>query len=270
MRCNNKRVIILGLLCSFFLLVTISCSTMKDFWGWAGFNAQGKASSDPEDMKSFFSNVRSHQGNPDSHYLLGCYYQERGKYREALEEFKKVLLIDPHYVRAYNGMGVSYDLLGDFPRATESYEMALNLNPGLDYVQNNLGYSYFLQGDLDEAEAILKKAIALNEQNRQFHNNLGLIYAEKGQFDLAMVEFQRGGDEAWAHYNIAQFYFRKGMYGEAKNHYTVALGLNPSFTLSRTGLEAANALARVLGSADPKTIPEQFVISAQPLMWRKE
>jgi Tfp pilus assembly protein PilF len=79
-------------------------------------------------MVQFFSQVRPSQGNPDSHYLLGCYYQERGSHREAIEEFQKVLLIDPNYVKAYNGMGISYDLSKASSKATEVYQKALKIN----------------------------------------------------------------------------------------------------------------------------------------------
>jgi tetratricopeptide (TPR) repeat protein len=39
------------------------------------------------------------------------------------------------HVKAYNAMGVTYDILRDFPRAIEAYKRALRLNPNLAYVQ---------------------------------------------------------------------------------------------------------------------------------------
>src|SRR4030065_1140675 len=192
MRDKMKRVAFLALTGSLFLFFIISCTTV----------------SFDKDIVQFFSKVRPQPGNPESHYLLACYYQERGRHKEAIEEFKKVTLIDPDHSKAYNGMAVSYDLLRDFPRATESYKAALKLNPNLDYVHNNLGYSYLLQGKFQEAIIALNQAIALNDSNRQTHNNLGLAYAETGQFDLAIVQFKKAGDDANAHYNMAQVYLK--------------------------------------------------------------
>ena len=80
-----------------------------------------------KEIVQFFSKVRPQPGNPGSHYLLACYYQERGRHKEAIEEFKKVILINPDHIKAYNGMGVSYDLLEKFPEAVESYRTALRL-----------------------------------------------------------------------------------------------------------------------------------------------
>ena len=254
-----KKAICLFLLGGCTLFFILSCSNMQNFLGWSK-----SPSSRETAISQFLSNTRPHQGNPDSHYLLACYYQERGKHKEAIEEFKKVLLIDPNCVKAYNGMGVSYDLLGDFSRAIEYYNYTLKLDPNAGYVYNNLGYSYLLQGNLDDAITSLKGAISINDQDPRFHNNLGLAYGEKGEYDLALAEFKVASDEAKAHHNMAQIYFKKGLLDEAKNHYAIALKLNPSLTVVRTALKAADALASIFEPIPNKVEPKQLVIPDQP------
>ena len=217
-----------------------------------------------KNMVRFFSQVRPSQGNPDSHYLLGCYFQERGSHREAIEEFQKVLLIDPNYVKAYNGMGVSYDLSRNSSKAIEVYQKALKINPKLDYVLNNLGYSYLLQGHIDEAISAFEKAIALNPKEMRYHNNLGLAFAQKDQFELAFSEFVKAGDESEAHYNIARLYYERGRYHEARGHYAKALGLNPQSTMVRTGVEVVNALARIFQPSSHETGQEALVEPDSP------
>jgi tetratricopeptide (TPR) repeat protein len=210
----------------------------------------------PKEMARFLQNVRSPGGNPEAHYLLACYYQERERHREAIEEFKKVLLIDPGYIKAYSGMGVSYDLLKDYPLAIECYQNALELDPNLDYVENNLGYSYLLQGNHEEAISAFQRAIGLNAKENRFHNNLGLAYAINGQLDKALEEFKLGGDASKAHFNVAQFYHKKGLYPLAQFHYSTALTLDPSFVHARLALKAVNALVRILK-------PEALAIDAK-------
>jgi tetratricopeptide (TPR) repeat protein len=251
MKPKSKKAMCLVLIWSFILFSMAGCSAIRNILGYATFwNDKAKANL-----------IR---GNPDSHYLLACHYQERGRHKEAIEEFNKVLFIDANYVKAYNGLGVSYDLLRDFPKATESYKKALTLNPNLDFVYNNVGYSYLLQGNLDESINAFKKAISLNDQEKRFHNNLGLAYAEKSQFDLALAEFKQAGDEAKAHYNMAQLYFKKGLYDEAKSHYTAALNLNFSSTVVRSALEAANSLARIFQPDTQSAKPEELIILEKP------
>ncbi len=231
---------------------------MQSILGWPSYDSRDA------EISRLLSNVRPYQGNPDSHYLLACYYQERGKHKEALEEFKKVLSINPNYAKAYNGMGVSYDLLGDFSKATEYYNYSLRLNPTADYVYNNLGYSYLLQGNVDEAIIALRKASDLNNKDKTFHNNLGLAYGEKGQYDLALAEFKLASDEPKAHFNMAQIYFKKGLMDEAKNHYAIALELNPSQTVAQTALKATDALAKIFESTPAKVEPKQLVVPDPP------
>jgi tetratricopeptide (TPR) repeat protein len=241
-----KKIIVLILLVVFPLFIVLGCSTTLS----------------EKDIVQFFSSTRKSQNNPDSHYLLACDYQEKGRHRKAIDEFEKVLLIEPNYVEAYNGIGVSYDLLGDFLKAIEYYETALRLNPNLAYVYNNIGYSNLLQRNLDEAISLFKMAIALNDQHKKVHDNLGLAYIMKGQMELAITEFELGADEASARYNIARFCYERGFYHMAKIHYARALSLDPSFTNARTGLEAADALSTIF-ERDTKRIEEEELITQE-------
>ena len=265
MKRRFNRLSLLGLIGASFFFFSIGCTGVKNFLGLSK-----PADSTETIISRFLSDTRPQPGNPHSHYLLACYYQERGRHKEALEEFRKVLLIDPNYVKAYNGMGVSYDLLGDFSPAIEYYNYALKLDPTLGYVYNNLGYSYLLQGNFDDAIPALNKAVSINNQDKRFHNNLGLAYGEKGQYDLALAEFKLTSDEAKAHYYMAQLYFRKGLFGESKSHYAMALTLNPSLTVVRTALKAADVLARIFEPMPIKADPKQLVIPDQPMIGKEE
>ena len=265
MNSRVKKSLLFGLICIAFLVFVISCTSIKNILGWS----KSSDSRDPS-ISQFFSDMRPHPGNPNSHYLLACYYQERGRHKEAIEEFRKVLLIEPTYVKAYNGIGVSNDLLGDFDTAIKYYNMALSLNPNLDYIYNNLGYSYLLQGNLDDSIVALKRAIVINGKDQRFHNNLGLAYGEKGEFDLALAEFKLASDKAKAHHNMAQLYFKKGLLEEAKSHYAIALKLNPSLTVVRTALKAADALGRIFEPLPDKVEPKQLVIPDQPIIGKEE
>ena len=224
---------------------------------------QGEPESNP-DLSEFFSTIRPSPGNPDSHYLLAGYYQQRGQHREAVAEFKKVISIDVKYVKAYNGLGISYDLLGEFSNAIASYEAGLALAQEQAYLHNNLGYSYLMQGNPDEAIPALQRAISLSPEEPRFHNNLASAYAEKGQYDLAFDQFLLGGDKAQAHFNIAEIYLHKGIYREAGNQYAAALRLDPSKTLARTGSKGADALASIFGKTQKDPNAQTGAVIPEP------
>ena len=257
---KKRSLLSLALAVSFFIFL-LSCSTSSQRPdGVTRLNLQEMG---PKEMARFLQNIRSPGGNPETHYLLACYYQERERHKEAIEEFKKVLLIDPRYIKAYSGMGVSYDLLKDHPQAVVCYQNALELDPNLDYVENNLGYSHLLQGNQEEAISAFQRAIALNAKEDRFHNNLGLAYAMNGQLEKSLEEFKLGGDASKAHFNVAQFYHKKGLYQLAQFHYSTALTLDPSFAHARLALKAVNALMRIL-KPEPPTIETKEEHTSEP------
>jgi tetratricopeptide (TPR) repeat protein len=270
MNLKNKKAILLFIsfsLLGAFVLYLAGCSGKDGFIPWGKFGG----SNEDSDLAEFFSTIRPRPGNPDSHYLLAGYFQQRGQHREAIVEFKKVISIDPKYVKAYNGLGVSYDFLSEFGNALLSYETAISLDPAQAYLHNNLGYSWLMQENPDRAISAFQKAISLNPQEPRFHNNLACAYAEKAHFQLAMEEFLRGGDEAQAHFNMAEVYFQKGIYAEAGKNYTAALQLNPSKTLARTGAKAAETLASILGKTQKISAPRAgAVIPESPKVEEKK
>jgi tetratricopeptide (TPR) repeat protein len=258
---NHKKInkpisaVIVG---AIILSCLIGCSSLKDLVSWispSDSKEENPHGFTENELSQFIAGVRPHQGNPDSHYMLGCYHQERGRHAEAIDEFKKAILIDPMYVNAYNGMGVSYDLLGNFSDSVAAYKKALYFNRDLDYVQNNLGYSYLLQGNFDSAIDALQKAIALNDRNKRYHNNLALAYAEKGYLDLAFAELKLAVGETRAYQKLAQLCYKKGLYKEGNRYIAKALAMNssrehaePSFA---TGEPRARVERRKIGGSPP-------------------
>jgi len=242
---NKTKAGILILTVISLLAFLVSCSTLGGFLGRMFSNGPDTQISKDGDLKEFLANVRPGRGNPEAYYQLGKHYQERNLHREAIKEFQKVVYINPHHAMALNRLGLSYDLLGKYDQAIEAYNEALKIDPSQDYVYNNLGYSCLLKGDVEKAVEAFKSAIALNSEKEIYHNNLGLAYSKSHQYDLALQEFKVSGDEAKAHYNLANQYFDQGQYEEAKQNYQAALDLKPTMVTARKRLEASEALARI-------------------------
>lgn len=247
-----RVVLSVFLLTTFCLSSLTGCSSFRNMVSWLPFVDSEEERQDPEVTK-FMAGVRPYKGDPGSVYRLACHFQERKRYELAIEEFKKVIQIDPTFERAYNGMGVSYDMLGQYHRAVQSYTTALALNPDLHYVHNNLGYSYLLQGDLDSAIEAFRLAVVLNNTNKRYHNNLGLAYAKKGQYDLAFAEFKAAGDEAAAHQKLARFYYQNGMYEVSRQHLALAQSIKQNDRQIATELAAAQNLASISESSPNST-----------------
>ena len=154
---------------SLSLYLIVGCTSTKNLVGylkfWGPKNETDQTAQTQEEVTAPPQIRAELKGNPDSHYLLGQYLQQRGEHREAIEEFTKTIKIDPMYAKAYNAMGISYDNLGEFDRATKCYEVALDLSPTGEHY-NNLGYNLVLKGEYDEAVEMLKTAVALDPRQR--------------------------------------------------------------------------------------------------------
>ena len=236
----------------FFHMTISSCSMFNSNWANLKFWSKNKQSAmDEKDVNRFVAKIRIRPGNPESHYLLACYHQERGKHPEAISEFAKVLFIDSSHVKAYNGKGISHDRLGEYAKAEESYRLALSLDPKLDYVWNNLGYSYVLRGEYAEAVVAFRKALDLNEKEGRIRNNLAMAYAMTGDYETASREFEQAGgaDRSYPHLKMASVYYEKAMFRQAIDSYRSALALNPSSDAAKKGLEASEGLLQIAEAA---------------------
>jgi tetratricopeptide (TPR) repeat protein len=241
---NSDLALHLFIIGIFFLSTVASCSTVYYYSNRQHPNELGADSYKitDKDLTQFASTLRPYRGNPDTLYQQACYLQKRKKYKPALKVLEDVILADPSHVKAYNAMGVTYDILRDFPRAIEAYKRALRLNPDFAYVHNNLGSSYFLQGHFDSAIEAFKAAISLDEGNIRYHNNLGLVYAKKGLYDQAVNEFMAGRDEAGAHYKLAQVLSQMREYDRAEIHFFISSKLSHKVQQAKTKPPAADSL----------------------------
>ena len=194
---NVKSTAITVICLAFISLFIAGCSTTKNLLGYFKFWDKGR-----EAIRSGLTQEQGLRlppirpvlrGNPDSHYLLGQYLQERGKHREAIVELTKTVKIDPHYARAYNALGISYDQLGEFDKATIYYEVALDLSPSGEYF-NNLGFNLILKGKYKEAVEVLKTAVGIDPRNEKIRNNLALAHSNAGHHDFALSEIQKTDD----------------------------------------------------------------------------
>jgi len=169
-------------------------------------------------------------GGPEMERLMADLAFGSGKYADALEHYKRVLLAANRDARsteraalcalkmgdtsqasafvmkatempnaswrAWNARGVLADLTQDWTDADFAYEKAATLAPDRAEVVNNKGWSQLLRGRWQEAATDFARAAALDPKSRRIANNLELARAALAG-DLPN---RRAGesDEAWA------------------------------------------------------------------------
>ena len=243
---KTSRILLIAAIAVLFMSVN-SCSLINYFSGYVKSwesKAPGRATL-KDGLDHFMGSVRAPLGNPDAHYLLGDYYQGRGRHREAIEEFNKAIRIDPRYVRAYNGIAVSLDQMGEHERALEQFQAALMIQPDLDYLHNNMGYSLLLQERYEEAADAFEKAAELSGGNiSRIQNNLALARSALGTATPAELP-GNAKHQALVEFTAANMRLKNGRFEEAREHYSRALILDPDLRGARKGTEVATLLSDV-------------------------
>lgn len=92
---------------------------------------------------------------------LGESYFMAGKVDKAIEEFQRLIAIDPS-ARSYVFLGISYRHLGRFDEAKKYFEDGLKLDPHNSACLFNLGFIAERQGDSVQAETLFQQALHAN------------------------------------------------------------------------------------------------------------
>jgi len=155
-----------------------------------------------------------------AHYNRGLAHGELGQYIEAIEDFDRVILLQPANAEAFNHRGTAYANRGHNDRAIQDYDQAIRLKPDFADAFNNRGFSWFAKGDLSRAIRDYDAAIRLVPGFTLALDNRGLAQLMAGRFDAAIADYTTSMLEdptnATAYYGRGLARLRKGekMLGE--------------------------------------------------------
>jgi type IV pilus biogenesis/stability protein PilW len=157
------------------------------------------------------------------HFELAVSYQRRGEKAKAMEEYRKVIEVDPINVEAHNNLGVIYKDMGKLSQATEEFQTVLSLDPQQAKAHINLGVIFYLQGNLAKAIEEFRGVLDANPNNREAYINLGVIYKRQNLMGKARSMFENAlsidPDCPEAHYNLGLICEENGYITEAMSYY---------------------------------------------------
>jgi len=127
-------------------------------------------------------------------YFIGLVYNNYiGKYQIAAKYFDKAVEINPAYVDAYVGLGISYAKVEDFFMAEAALKTALDLDPALFDANYNLGHLYYLMGRYKEK--YYKQAIPYYSSAMGIDESYPLPYLERGVSLFYTKEYTYAGGD---------------------------------------------------------------------------
>lgn len=183
----------------------------------------GAVSNTAEQAVSQQTSVNETQQRAKVHTELGSLYLEAGRFAVAQEEARVAVSADPNYAPAYNLLGLIDMTLREYAAADSQFRRALQLAPSDPEINNNFAWFLCQTDRAKESVPYFMNAIKnpLYTTPGKAMMGLGICYL-KLQDDAAAEDFlfkatRIDPANAEAKYWLADIYYRKGRYFEARS-----------------------------------------------------
>jgi protein O-GlcNAc transferase len=156
---------------------------------------------------------------------LGRAYAEKGMFDNAINAYKKLLVIEPDNAHAHYSLGTLYSKKAMFDDAADELWMAVDIDPEMTEAHYNLGLIYYRQGLFDKAIKEYQIALKLlpeahNKKRTGVHYKLGLAYEGNKLFRDAIHEFKKAieltPDNSKIHNQLSVVYKKAGLFKKSE------------------------------------------------------
>jgi len=157
-------------------------------------------------------------------YWQGRLDYDLRRYPEAIKKLQKAIELDPNSARAWDALGLAFDMEGTSDGAYQSFQKAADINRRLlhpsAWPPHNLGYWYLRTNQFDEAERALKESLHYDPNFAEAHYHLARTLEKEGRADQAIAEYnltiQTDASSEDACYSLATLYRKLNRDEEAK------------------------------------------------------
>ena len=109
------------------------------------------------------------------HFRLGKVFLNRNFGEEAVNNFKRVVELNPDFVRGHIRLGLTYFKQGLYMDALKAFLQAHKLKPEYPDILNNLGVTYAKINNFPKASNLLKNALEIKPDFKEADFNLGIV-----------------------------------------------------------------------------------------------
>ena len=163
--------------------------------------------------KEYLAFIMARPDQWTSHYNMGNYQLDRGKFKEAVASYKTALRLEPTAVMPMVNSSIAYARMGETENAEQSLQRALRTSPDSAAANFNMGLLKAEKNEPKQAETYLKKAIKADPQMAQAAYNLCVI-TSKDRIDEAVGWCRKAADlrpqEPKYAYTLAFYLNQKG------------------------------------------------------------
>lgn len=180
-----------------------------------------------------------------AHYNLAAVLQVRGKYAEAIADYKNALKIKPSSVTARNSLGAALLMEDHVPEAIAQFRDALRINPSYLNARYNLARTLAATGDLKGAAAAYTRFLQEKPDDAHAQADLGTIDYVQHQYASALAHFRKAAeinpDSADIQTNLGTLLAINGDLPAAIQAFEAALKIDPNHKAARENLARARA-----------------------------
>jgi tetratricopeptide (TPR) repeat protein len=191
----------------------------------------------------------------DAHYGLGVVLDRAGQTAEAEAQLRLALKLNKYYPNALNAFGKVLAAQNRTTEAVENYEKAIQLKPHFPDALVGLGEALERLGKKAEAKARFEEASRLSPANTEATVHLGKLLDQNGEVSAAVTRYteilRAAPENTAAHYNLGRCFALLGRSNDAREQYGEALRLQPDFADAHSELAIELAKAGKEGEAMP-------------------
>lgn len=187
-------------------------------------------------------------------------------YQSSLDNFKKIIELDPKKIDSYKFIGYIYFQKddSDIDKAIEYYQKGLELEPNNKQLLDYLSLAYLKKDDSDEAIETLQK-ITENEDDKKVWYRIGKIYESNEELDAAQEAFDKAieidEEFALAYKETSEMLYNDTQYDNAIPYFEEAVKLLPDDESLQNKLAKCYHNA---GKLDAAIIQYKGLINEQP------
>jgi len=138
-------------------------------------------------IQAYKTSISLNPYRDDTHIMLGNLYFSEKRYRDAENEYKQAIRLNPTENNYYS-LGQAYLELGQYNAAKNQFNTVKHLAPESPNGNFGLGLVCSRQGDFEEAIRQFKKAIGIENELYDAYAEMGYAYADLGQMDKAQEQ----------------------------------------------------------------------------------
>lgn len=183
----------------------------------------------PKDAEGWYRSIKTYQRlgiaalacagdvqpqSPRIHALLGDAYQQRRMFRQAEDEYSRILALEPDNLGGLAGLAAAYLHDGRLDQARAAAQKALTHDPADSEINLLMGEILVTQKEYAHAEPYLMRSLhARPDLLPRAHALLGLVYARSGCTKEAISELKQGvtsDHDGSVYYQLARLYQSSG------------------------------------------------------------